>query len=177
MRCQSRESMASSSLRLATLLLGLFLHCAHSQSAGACPKNRGYWERTGEDDILAAMRTRDNNRVAKNVVIFLGDGMGVTVSTAARIYKGQKSGSCGEEGYLAWERFKNMALVKTYNTDKQVPDSAATATAYLGGIKTNWFTVGIDSRVELNDCFASLQRENQVDSILAWAQAEGKRTG
>ncbi|CAL4064264.1 unnamed protein product, partial [Meganyctiphanes norvegica] len=70
-----------------------------------------------------------------------------------------------------------MALVKTYNTDKQVPDSAATATAYLGGVKTNWFTVGVDSRVQLDDCFASLQRENQVDSILAWAQAEGKRTG
>jgi len=164
-------------LRLATLLLVLFLQQANSQSAGACPKNRGFWERAGEDDILAAMRTQNNNRVAKNVVIFLGDGMGVTVSTAARIYKGQSVGSCGEEGYLSWERLPNMALVKTYNTDKQVPDSAATATAYLGGVKTNWFTLGVDARVELDDCFASRQRENQVDSILAWAQEQGKRTG
>lgn len=172
----SRESMVPS-MRLATLLLVLFLHQTYSQSAGACPKNRDYWERTGEDDVLAAMRNRDNNRVAKNVVIFLGDGMGVTVSTAARIYKGQKANNCGEEGYLSWERLSNMALVKTYNTDKQVPDSAATATAYLSGVKTNWFTVGVDARVQLNDCFASKQKENQVKSVLAWAQAEGKRTG
>ena len=44
--------------------------------------------------------------------MFVGDGMGITASTAARIYKGQKKGFNGEEGYLSWERFPNMALLK-----------------------------------------------------------------
>ena len=41
--------------------------------------------------------------------------MGVTISTAGRIYKGQKEGKSGEEGYLEWERFPYMALVKVRN--------------------------------------------------------------
>ena len=39
-------------------------------------------------------------------------GMGPTVATAGRIFKGQKRGTSGEEGYLAWERFQNMAMLK-----------------------------------------------------------------
>ncbi|MPC71809.1 Alkaline phosphatase [Portunus trituberculatus] len=44
--------------------------------------------------------------------MFLGDGMGITTNTAARIFKGQKLGMNGEEGYLSWERFPNVALMK-----------------------------------------------------------------
>lgn len=38
--------------------------------------------------------------------------MGVTVTTAGRILKGQKAGRSGEEGYLVWDRFPNTALLK-----------------------------------------------------------------
>ena len=38
--------------------------------------------------------------------------MGITASTAARIYKGQREGKSGEEGYLKWERFPHMGLMK-----------------------------------------------------------------
>ena len=42
----------------------------------------------------------------------------------------------GEENVLSWENFPWTALSKTYNVDEQVADSAGTATAFLGGVKT-----------------------------------------
>lgn len=57
---------------------------------------------------------------AKNVIVFIGDGMGMSTITAARIYKGQLAGKFGEENQLAFEQFPNVGLSKTYNVDKQV---------------------------------------------------------
>nr|CAD7402379.1 unnamed protein product [Timema cristinae] len=49
---------------------------------------------------------------AKNVVVFVGDGLGLATLTAARILKGQKEGKTGEEGWLAWDLFPAVALAK-----------------------------------------------------------------
>ena len=49
---------------------------------------------------------------AKNVILFIGDGMGISTLTAARILKGQLSGKHGEEEELHFEKFPNMALIK-----------------------------------------------------------------
>jgi alkaline phosphatase len=57
---------------------------------------------------------------AKNVIVFIGDGMGMSTITAARIYKGQLAGQSGEEHQLAFEHFPTVGLSKTYNVDKQV---------------------------------------------------------
>ena len=74
--------------------------------------------------------------LAKNVILFVGDGMGVSTVTAARILDGQQRGESGEENLLHFERFPYTALSKTYNVDMQVPDSAGTMTAMMSGIKT-----------------------------------------
>ncbi len=79
----------------------------------------------------------------KNVIIFIGDGMGVSTVTAARIFDGQSKGMTGEEHSLEFESFENLALIKTYNTNAQVPDSAGTATAILSGYKTNIGAVNV----------------------------------
>ncbi|XP_042222069.1 alkaline phosphatase-like [Homarus americanus] len=138
---------------------------------------RQHWWDLAQNELAAALNVRDNWNVAKNVIMFLGDGMGITANTAARIFKGQKMGMNGEEGYLTWERFPNAALLKTYNVDKQVPDSAATATAYLCGIKTNYYTLGVDPMVTLGDCAAGRNPLYHTPSILQWAQEAGKDTG
>ena len=80
---------------------------------------------------------------AKNVILFIGDGMGISTITAARIYEAQKRGETGEENTLSFERFPNLAMVKTYNTNAQVPDSAGTATAMHSGLKTRIGVLGI----------------------------------
>ena len=67
----------------------------------------------------------------KNVIFFLGDGMGLTTMTAARIY------SVGEEGALTMDTLPETAFVKTFSNDAQVTDSAPSMAAYMTGIKMN----------------------------------------
>jgi len=93
---------------------------------------------------------------AKNVILFIGDGMGISTITAARIYDGQKRGESGEENSLSFEKFGNVALVKTYNTNAQVPDSAGTATAIHSGVKTRIGVLGIGPDAEKGVCADAL---------------------
>lgn len=93
---------------------------------------------------------------AKNVILFIGDGMGISTITAARIYEGQKRGEPGEENLLSFERFPQSALVKTYNTDSQVPDSAGTATAMNAGVKTRIGYIGVSQAAKRGDCRSGL---------------------
>jgi alkaline phosphatase len=89
---------------------------------------------------------------AKNVILFIGDGMGISTITAARIYEAQKRGETGEENSLSFEKFDHVALVKTYNTNAQVPDSAGTATAMHSGVKTRIGVLGIGPDAEKGVC-------------------------
>ena len=67
----------------------------------------------------------------KNVLFFLGDGMGITTLTAARIY------GVGEDGELTIDTFPETAFIKTYSNDAQVTDSAPSMSAYMTGVKMN----------------------------------------
>ena len=93
---------------------------------------------------------------AKNVILFIGDGMGISTITAARIYAGQKQGQTGEEYVLPFEKFDNVALVKTYNTNAQVPDSAGTATAMHSGQKTKIGFLGVGPEAKNGSCADTL---------------------
>ena len=111
----------------------------------------------------------------QNVILFLGDGMGVSTVTAARILAGQQAGKPGEEHVLPFETFPNVALVKTYNTDSQVADSAGTMSAIMTGEKTRIGVFGISANVNQNDCAAAL--ENELPTLLEEAEDRGFPTG
>lgn len=49
---------------------------------------------------------------AKNLILFLGDGMSLTTITAARIYKGQLQNTSGESGHLSFEKFPFTGISK-----------------------------------------------------------------
>ncbi|MFN3788997.1 alkaline phosphatase [Massilia sp.] len=68
---------------------------------------------------------------ARNVIFFLGDGMGLNTLTAARIFH------AGEEGELTIDRLPESAFVKTFSNDAMVTDSAAGMAAYMTGVKHN----------------------------------------
>lgn len=106
----------------------------------------------------AAVRSADESPAprARNVILFIGDGMGISTITAARIYAGQQRGLSGEEYILPFETFGNVALVKTYNTNAQVPDSAGTATAMHSGEKTRIGVLGIGEEAERGSCLDAL---------------------
>jgi len=111
----------------------------------------------------------------ENVILFLGDGMGISTVTAARIFAGQLQGQYGEEFDLAFDKFDNVALVKTYNTDAQVPDSAGTISAILTGQKTRRGVSGISANVERGDCERALA--NELPTLLELAEQAGLATG
>ncbi|MAP95749.1 MAG: alkaline phosphatase [Ponticaulis sp.] len=112
---------------------------------------------------------------AKNVIIFVGDGMGVSTITAGRIYAGQKQGLDGESYQLTMETFPNVALSKTYGNDAQVSDSAPTAVAMMSGVKTNNGVLGLDQRSVPDNCPASAGSD--VQTIFEIAEAQGFSTG
>ena len=105
---------------------------------------------------LAKERRAPAEPRAKNVILFIGDGMGIATITAARIYEGQKRGETGEENQLSFEKFPNVALVKTYNTNAQVPDSAGTASAMNTGVKTRIGVLGIGPEATRGVCKEAL---------------------
>ena len=83
------------------------------------------WYEDGRNVVernLAYRNLASSNAIAKNVILFVGDGMGVSTVTAARILAGQLEGNPGEENELFFETFPNVALSKTYNTGKSNRD-------------------------------------------------------
>ena len=112
---------------------------------------------------------------AKNVILFIGDGMGISTVSAARILQGQNRGESGEENTLSFGGFSSSALVKTYNTNAQTPDSAGTMTAMVSGVKTKMGVLGLSDETKRADCLSSLDTE--VPSILELAERKGLSTG
>lgn len=123
----------------------------------------------------AVQESERGSQRAKNVILFVGDGMGVSTVTAARIFDGQSRGEPGEENLLSFERFPHVALVKTYNTNQQVPDSAGTATAMASGRKTRAGMINVGPQVLRQSCAgAKRHAQRPIGDI---AKARGKAVG
>ena len=118
---------------------------------------------------------------AKNIVFFLGDGMGPAIITAARIHKYK------EEGLLHFEKMERVARIKTYSADAQTTDSAPSMGAYMTGIKINNDVISMaDARPvsatkdaqgnnTVNRCEAGNGRPART--LLELAKAAGKSVG
>lgn len=113
--------------------------------------------------------------LAKNVILFIGDGMGVSTVTAVRIFDGQSKGLLGEDHILPFERFPDVALIKTYNVNQQVPDSAGTASAITTGVKTNAGFIGVGPQAERGNCQQS--QKARLTTLGEVAQNRGKAVG
>lgn len=121
----------------------------------------------------------DNARFskAKNVILFVGDGMGVSTVTAARIFEGQAKGGSGEENSLTFDNFPNSALIKTYSVNQQTSDSAPTATAMVTGSRTNDGAISVASNVPRTETDALKINPYKLETILEQAEARGIATG
>ncbi len=131
-----------------------------------------WWFRAGAAEAASrgAMRGR-----AKNVILFVGDGMSLATVAAARILEGQQQGESGEEHRLAWEDFPATALSRTYDTDSQTPDSAGTMSAMATGAKTRLGVLSIGQQAARRDCKAALS----APLLTLWelAASSGMATG
>lgn len=126
----------------------------------------------------AAVEARIDKRglkPAKNVILFIGDGMGISTITAARIYAGQSAGEDGESHHLAMDGLAYSALSKTYSHNFQISDSAGTAVAMVSGLKTLSGVLGVDSNVSYGNC--ATVAGNEVDTLFELAARAGLSTG
>jgi alkaline phosphatase len=129
----------------------------------------------GKAELARLMADKPNDRKARNVIIFIGDGMSVTTLTAARIFEGQQKGVDGESFVAEMDRLPYTALVKTYSHDGQVPDSAPTATALVSGVKTLNGVIGVGPQAVEDNCAAT--EPYKVQSLFELAEDKGYATG
>ncbi len=126
-------------------------------------------------NAVAARAAERSPKKAKNVILFIGDGMGISTITAARIYAGQRKGLDGESYQLAMEKLPWSAFSKTYTHDSQVADSAPTAIAMTTGVKSYNGTLGVTQDANIKDCASA--KGNGTTSLWEMAEAAGMATG
>lgn len=124
--------------------------------AGPPPQAGDSYFTAGEQTLAQRRAVKPNKNRAKNVILFVGDGMDPTTIAAARIFDGQSRGEPGEENFLSFERFPFIAMAKTYTTTNQTPDSAGTMSAMMTGVKTKSLVISLTDAVEVGDCKSAL---------------------
>ncbi|MDD5462189.1 MAG: alkaline phosphatase [Methylococcales bacterium] len=135
------------------------------------------WFNAGRQTVIDAGHLNPNEKHAKNIILFVGDGMGVSTVTAARIYDGQQKGGHGEENSLSFEKLPYLALSKTYSVDQQTPDSAPTMTAMVTGVKTIGDSLSVNQFVAHSEPDANIVNANKLTTILERAKSDGMSVG
>ena len=133
------------------------------------------WRQNGEAAIARTKQLNFKKQKAKNVILFVGDGMGISTLTAARILEGQLRGESGEENLLSFEQFPAAALSRTYSANQQTSDSAPTMSAIITGIKTDEGIISVNQNVVFNDY--KTVKGNEAMSLIELAEKNGKSTG
>ncbi|KAG4071400.1 hypothetical protein HA402_011554 [Bradysia odoriphaga] len=148
-----------------------FRNSLHPQRIRLEEFSTSYWLKNAKDFVSKQLSQSRKITPAKNIILFIGDGMSLATQSAARVYKG------GEEKRLSFEEFPYAGSIKTYCLDQQVADSACSATAYLSGVKNNYGSIGISGKVQRNDCAGQMDNSNHIKSIAQWAMDAGKSAG
>lgn len=131
-----------------------------------------WWFRAGS---IAAHQRASGPARARNIILFVGDGMSLTTVAAARILEGQRRGEPGEENRLSFEDFPATALSRTYSTDRQTSDSASTMTAMVAGAKTRSGLISVGQASPRGNCEAS--KPQALATVVELAETAGLATG
>lgn len=155
------------------ILLAILSNCL---AKSLMQKDKLFWYEENYDELKKRLSfgnlKPENVGKVKNVVLFVGDGMGLSTITASRVLKGQRTGKYNEK--LIFDEFPASALVKTDTLNSQISESAAAATALFCGVKTNFESLGVDVTAGKDTC-ANVR--SHTKSIMSWAQDENMKTG
>jgi alkaline phosphatase len=165
--------------RLATALAALLIAPPLARAAVA-PEEQdpAFWQAQGTEALAQAQALLPGGpQRARNVILFVGDGMGITTLTAARIFQGQQRGESGERHRLAWESLPFLALSRTYTVDQQVGESAATMSAMMTGVKTRDGLLALHGGVALGERSAEVVAAAAQPTLLDMAEQAGLATG
>jgi len=138
----------------AALLTALVAFSAGGVDSSGAGSHRG-------SGFAAPAAGRTTSGPARNVILFVGDGLGPAQRNAARLV------SVGTDGRLAMDALPYAGLAMTDSADPStfVTDSAAAATSLAGGVKTYNGAVGMDAD------------HNPVPTLVEQAENAGRATG
>ncbi|SNY91254.1 alkaline phosphatase [Cohaesibacter sp. ES.047] len=139
--------MNKSILMAATLLL-----TSSAAFAADFKQADNQWFKDGQATVKMLMGVQPITEKAKNIILLIADGNGIGTNYATRLYQGQQMGKLGSEHVLPQDALPHVAIVKTYNTNAQTPDSAGTGTAFHTGVKTKAGVLGVDETLARGDC-------------------------
>uniref|UniRef100_A0A5K3FPB1 Alkaline phosphatase n=1 Tax=Mesocestoides corti TaxID=53468 RepID=A0A5K3FPB1_MESCO len=138
-----------------------------------------YWQNLAEDRFTKDCRrfpSLKEAKRAKNVIMLLGDGMGMPTISAGRFYSAQKYDQNGSSSIHPFEYWPFNTMARTYDLETMVTDSASSATAYLTGTKTRTGMIGLDGTVGYQQC-GVWPKSSYTESVLEAAVKAGKATG
>ncbi|WP_299819633.1 alkaline phosphatase [uncultured Jannaschia sp.] len=157
------------------LSLSILALSAAGASAQDVPQASNQWYEDAQATLEAMLSREPNTNRAKNVILLVADGNGVASNYATRLFTGQQEGGLGDDYVQPHEAFPNLALIKTYTTNGQTPDSAPTAAAFNSGIKAKNDVINVTDAVAVGDCAAGAAEEvTLLSEIVAEA---GKSVG
>jgi len=149
-----------------TLPLVILALAANAQTSSTTPKTESSEPRVDTNDLRfyqPAITTEPypltSARMIRNVILCIGDGMGLSQVALAR------AKATGLGGKLTIERLPVTGLVRTHSANSCVTDSAAAGTALACGVKTNNGMIGVTPD------------EQGYCTILEAAQGKGMATG
>lgn len=161
--------MRTSAIAIAAATLG------SAAAAQGVVQAQNEWFVAGQGTVEQMLALQPNTNTARNVILFVADGNDVGTNYATRIYAGQQAGGLGDDHVLPHETFPYVALVKTYSTNGQTPDSAPTAAAFNTGVKMKNDVINVDPSVAVDDCQAAV--DNHLTTLAEIASAMGKSVG
>lgn len=107
--------------------------------------------------LTALLPTLLNAQDVRNIILLIGDGMGLSAVTMMQFDDIDKK--------TIFDHADNIALTRTYSLDNRVTDSAAAGTALATGTKTNNTYLGITPDGQ------------RLESLTAYANKRGMATG
>lgn len=121
-------------LTLTVMLAAVHLVSAYDLWSRINPRDLSFYQ----PDATTAAHPLTGETKVRNVILCIGDGMGLSQVTLASMRVG------GLDGRLHMERMPVGGFVRTHSADAWVTDSAAAATAMATGVKTNNGMIGVD---------------------------------
>lgn len=99
------------------------------------------------------------NPKPKNIVLLIGDGMGLSEVSASLFYNKTTTN---------FERFSTIGLIKTSSSNELITDSAAGATAFSTGIKSYNGAIGVDKNgIAVETILEQLVKKGYATGLIA----------
>ena len=117
------------------------------------------------DEKVPVKKLKQVQNKAKNIILFIGDGMSISQISAFRLHQG------GPNSRVAVDSFPYSGQVLTHSANAIVTDSASSGTAYSTGEKTNNRALGVDIKGQpIENITETLDKSGYVSSVISTSE-------